>query len=58
MAQVDLTTPSPATVHVQPRLAAYVDRTLSEADMDEIEAHLLACDQCFAALVVVSLGRP
>lgn len=43
--------------HVQGRLAAYVDHTLGEAEMDDVEAHLLSCETCFAAMVVISLSR-
>ena len=56
MPHVGLKTPATGSAHVHERLAAYVSRTLPEADMDEVEAHLLSCDACFAALVVVSLG--
>ena len=61
MTNVDVETrgssPPAGTVHVQNRLPAYVDHALGEAEMDDVEAHLLSCETCFAAMVVISLSR-
>ena len=52
-----LDAPAPSAGHVQNRLPGYVDRTLAEREMDRVEAHLLSCETCFTALVVLSLGQ-
>lgn len=40
-----------------PWLDEYADRTLESACEQQLEAHLLVCDTCFAALVAVLVHR-
>ena len=48
--------PPRTTVHVRAWLADYAANRLENPVLCEIEAHLLACDPCFAALLAQELG--
>ncbi len=44
--------------HIQPYLADYAAGTLESRCLQELEAHVLVCDVCFAALVAQVLFGP
>lgn len=43
--------------HVRHELAGYAARRLDSEAACRVEAHLLVCDACFAALVVLTVDR-
>lgn len=46
-----------ADSHVRHELHDYASRRLESAAACRVEAHLLVCDACFAALVVLTVDR-